>query len=99
MFVGGHLDCQRASGEVPVSKWVSYYGYAEFFADGPGEFFHELGLRKPPCGRRLRLGIWMRIGMKALGETRNHLKLTRSYATPLDKTDFSTSFSPESSQT
>lgn len=48
-FVGGHLSMSKylPPGEVPVSKWVVYYGYSDYFAGQlAGKFFEEMELKK-----------------------------------------------------
>lgn len=98
MFVGGHLGTAKyvPPGEVPVSKWVSYYGYAEFFAGwAAGEFFHELGLKKVALvAGDYDWGYGCGIGMKAYWEKHGKpFEIDPVIYTPLDKTDFSTEVS------
>ena len=48
-FVGGHLSMSKylPPGEVPVSKWIVYYGYSDYFAGQlAGRFFEEMGVKK-----------------------------------------------------
>ena len=48
-FVGGHLSMSKylPPGEVPVTKWVVYYGYADYWAGQlDGRFFEEMGAKK-----------------------------------------------------
>jgi len=48
-FVRGHLSMTKylSPGEVPLTPWVAYYGYSDFFAGQlAGQFFEEMGVKK-----------------------------------------------------
>jgi len=94
-FVGGHLSMSKylPPGEVPVTKWVVYYGYADYFAGQlAGRFFEEMGAKKVCLiGGDYDWGYSNGMGLKAYWE--NHGKpfeIGPILYTPLDKTDYTT---------
>ena len=60
-FVGGHLSMSKylSAGRVPVSKWVEYYGYADYFiGQNAGQVFQRDG-----CKEGLSVGGGLRLGL------------------------------------
>jgi urea transport system substrate-binding protein len=94
-FVGGHLSVTKyiPPGNVPVSKWVTYYGYASFFAGQiAGKFFHEMGAKKVAfLGGDYDWGYSNSLGLKDYWEKNGKpFEIVPVIYTPLDKTDYST---------
>jgi urea transport system substrate-binding protein len=94
-FVGGHLSVTKyiPPGNVPVSKWVTYYGYASFFAGQiAGKFFHEMGAKKVAfLGGDYDWGYSNSLGLKDYWEKHGKpFEIAPVIYTPLDKTDYST---------
>ncbi len=94
-FVGGHLSMSKylPPGEVPVSKWVVYYGYADYFAGQlAGRFFEEMGAKKVALiGGDYDWGYSNGMGLKAYWEKNGKpFEISPVIYTPLDKTDYST---------
>jgi len=94
-FVGGHLSMTKymPPGEVPVSKWVCYYGYSDYFAGrSAGKFFDEIGAKKVAfVGGDYDWGYSNSIGLKSYWEENGRpFEIDPIIYTPLDKTDFST---------
>ncbi len=94
-FVGGHLSMSKylPPGEVPVSKWVVYYGYSDYFAGQlAGKFFHEMGAKKVALfAGDYDWGYSNGMGLKAYWEKNGHpFEIGPVIYTPLDKTDYTT---------
>jgi urea transport system substrate-binding protein len=94
-FVGGHLSVTKyiPPGNVPVSKWVNYYGYASFFAGQiAGKFFHQMGVKKVAfLGGDYDWGYSNSMGLKDYWEKNGKpFEIVPVIYTPLDKTDYST---------
>ncbi len=94
-FVGGHLSMSKylPPGEVPVSKWVVYYGYADYFAGQlAGQFFEEMGAKKVGLiAGDYDWGYSNGMGLKAYWEQNGHpFEISTVIYTPLDKTDYTT---------
>jgi ABC-type branched-subunit amino acid transport system substrate-binding protein len=94
-FVGGHLSMSKymPPGEVPVSKWVVYYGYADFFAGQlAGRFFEEMGAKKVGIiAGDYDWGYSNGMGLKRYWETHGQpFEISPVIYTPLDKTDYTT---------
>ena len=94
-FVGGHLSVTKymPPGNVPVSKWVAYYGYASFFAGQiAGKFFHEMGAKRVAfLGGDYDWGYSNSLGLKDYWEKNGKpFEIVPVLYTPLDKTDYST---------
>ncbi|MGQ9723037.1 MAG: ABC transporter substrate-binding protein [Candidatus Jordarchaeum sp.] len=94
-FVGGHLSMSKymPPGEVPVTKWVVYYGYADYFAGQlAGKFFHEMGAKKVGIiAGDYDWGYSNSMGLKAYWEKAGRpFEIAPIIYTPLDKTDYST---------
>ena len=94
-FVGGHLSMSKylPPGEVPVSKWVVYYGYADYFAgQNAGKFFHDMGARKVALiAGDYDWGYSNGMGLKAYWEKNGRpFEISPVIYTPLDKTDYTT---------
>ena len=94
-FVGGHLSMSKylPPGEVPVSKWVVYYGYADYFAGQlAGQFFEEMGAKKVGLiTGDYDWGYSNGMGLKAYWEQHGHpFEISPVIYTPLDKTDYTT---------
>jgi len=94
-FIGGHLSMSKylPPGEVPVSKWVVYYGYADYFAgQNAGKFFHEMGARKVALiAGDYDWGYSNGMGLKAYWEKNGRpFEISPVIYTPLDKTDYTT---------
>jgi urea transport system substrate-binding protein len=94
-FVGGHLSVTKyiPPGNVPVSKWVTYYGYASFFAGQiAGKFFQEMGAKKVAfLGGDYDWGYSNSLGLKDYWEKNGKpFEIVPVIYTPLDKTDYST---------
>jgi ABC-type branched-subunit amino acid transport system substrate-binding protein len=80
-------------GEVPVSKWVCYYGYADYYAGQlAGQFFDEMGAKKVAfVGGDYDWGYSNSMGLKAYWEQNGRpFEIGPVIYTPLDKTDFAT---------
>lgn len=95
MFIGGHLSMAKymPPGEVQTSKWVAYYGYADYFAGQlAGKFFEEMGAKKVAfVGGDYDWGYSNGMGLKAYWENNGQpYEIGPVLYTPLDKTDFST---------
>ena len=94
-FVGGHLSMSKylPPGEVPVSKWVVYYGYADYFAGQlAGKFFEEMGAKKVCLiTGDYDWGYSNGMGLKAYWEKNGKpFEISPVIYTPLDKTDYTT---------
>lgn len=94
-FVGGHLSMSKymPPGEVPVTKWVVYYGYADYFAGQlAGKFFHEKGAKRVGIiAGDYDWGYSNSMGLKAYWEKAGRpFEIIPVIYTPLDKTDYST---------
>ena len=94
-FVGGHLSMSKylPPGEVPVSKWVVYYGYSDYFAGQlAGKFFHEMGAKKVALfAGDYDWGYSNGMGLKAYWEKNGRpFEIAPVIYTPLDKTDYTT---------
>jgi ABC-type branched-subunit amino acid transport system substrate-binding protein len=94
-FVGGHLSMSKymPPGEVPVSKWVVYYGYSDYFAGQlAGRFFEEMGAKKVALfAGDYDWGYSNGMGLKAYWEKNNGpFEIGPIIYTPLDKTDYTT---------
>ncbi|MBW1729281.1 MAG: ABC transporter substrate-binding protein [Deltaproteobacteria bacterium] len=94
-FIGGHLSVTKymPPGNVPVSKWVAYYGYASFFAGQlAGKFFHEMGAKRVAfLGGDYDWGYSNSLGLKDYWEKHGRpFEIVPVLYTPLDKTDYST---------
>jgi ABC-type branched-subunit amino acid transport system substrate-binding protein len=94
-FVGGHLSMSKymPPGEVPVTKWVVYYGYADYFAGQlAGRFFEEMGAKKVGIiAGDYDWGYSNGMGLKAYWEKNGKpFEISPVIYTPLDKTDYTT---------
>ncbi len=94
-FVGGHLSMSKymGSGAVPVTKWVVYYGYADYFiGQNAGKFFHEMGVKKVALmAGDYDWGYSNGMGLKAYWEKNGQpFEIGPVIYTPLDKTDYTT---------
>lgn len=95
VFVGGHLGISKhmPPGEVPATKWVNYYGYADYFMGQlAGKFFHEMGVKKV-CffGGDFDWGYTNGLGLKSYWENNGKpFEISPVIYTPFDKTDYST---------
>lgn len=94
-FVGGHLSMSKymPPGEVPYSKWVVYYGYADYFAGmNAGKFFHEMGAKKVALvAGDYDWGYSNGMGLKAYWEKNGRpFEIAPVIYVPLDKTDYTT---------
>lgn len=94
-FVGGHLSMTKyvPPGEVPLTDWIFYYGYSDFFAGQfAGRFFDQMGAEKVAfLGGDYDWGYSNSIGLKYYWETHGHpFEIGPVLYTPLDKTDYST---------
>lgn len=94
-FVGGHLSMSKylPPGEVPVTKWVVYYGYADYFAGQlAGQFFEEMGVKKVGLiAGDYDWGYSNGMGLKAYWEKNGRpFEISPVIYTPLDKTDYTT---------
>lgn len=95
MFIGGHMSMTKyiAPGEVPLTPWVAYYGYSDYFAGQfAGRFFHEMGAKRVGLvGGDYDWGYSNGIGLKAYWEQNDRpFEIAAVIYTPLDKTDYST---------
>jgi len=95
MFIGGHMSMTKyiAPGEVPLTPWVAYYGYSDYFAGQfAGRFFEEMGAKRVGLiGGDYDWGYSNGIGLKAYWEQNGHpFEIASVIYTPLDKTDYST---------
>jgi len=93
--VGGHLSMSKymPPGEVPYSKWVEYYGYADYFAGQiAGQFFEKMGAKKVALfAGDYDWGYSNGMGLKAYWEQHGHpFEIGPIIYTPLDKTDYTT---------
>jgi ABC-type branched-subunit amino acid transport system substrate-binding protein len=80
-------------GEVPVTKWVVYYGYADYFAGQlAGRFFEEMGAKKVGLiAGDYDWGYSNGMGLKAYWEKNGQpFEIGPVIYTPLDKTDYTT---------
>jgi ABC-type branched-subunit amino acid transport system substrate-binding protein len=94
-FVGGHLSMSKylPPGEVPVSKWIVYYGYSDYFAGQlAGRFFEEMGAKKVALfAGDYDWGYSNGMGLKAYWEQNGQpFEIGPVIYTPLDKTDYTT---------
>lgn len=94
MFVGGHLSMTKylPPGEVPLTPWVIYYGYSDFFAGQfAGQFFEEMGCKKVALfAGDYDWGYSNGIGLKYYWETHGQpFEISPVIYIPLDKTDYS----------
>ncbi len=94
-FVGGHLSMSKymPPGEVPVTKWLVYYGYADYFIGQiAGRFFHEMGAKKVALfAGDYDWGYSNGMGLKAYWEKNGRpFEIGPVIYTPLDKTDYTT---------
>jgi ABC-type branched-subunit amino acid transport system substrate-binding protein len=94
-FVGGHLSMSKylPPGEVPVTKWVVYYGYADYWAGQlAGRFFEEMGAKKVCLiAGDYDWGYSNGMGLKAYWEKHGKpFEISPVIYTPLDKTDYTT---------
>jgi len=94
-FIGGHMSMTKyiAPGEVPLTPWVAYYGYSDYWAGQfAGRFFHEMGAQRVGIiGGDYDWGYSNGIGLKAYWEQNDHpFEIVSVIYTPLDKTDYST---------
>ncbi|MBN2322728.1 MAG: ABC transporter substrate-binding protein [Spirochaetes bacterium] len=94
-LVGGHLGLNKHMGEgaVPVSKWVMYYGYADYFTGLlAGEFFHKKGVKRVAfVGSDFDWGYSNGMGLKRYWQDNGQpFEIVAVVYTPLDKTDYST---------
>jgi len=94
-FVGGHLSMTKylPPGEVPLTPWVAYYGYSDFFAGQlAGQFFEEMGVKKVALlAGDYDWGYSNGIGLKYYWETHGQpFEISPVIYVPLDKTDYST---------
>ena len=93
--VGGHLSMSKymPPGEVTLSKWVTYYGYSDYYCGYlAGQFFAENGAKKVAfVGGDYDWGYSNGMGLKAYWEQNGKpFELSPIIYTPLDKTDFAT---------
>ena len=91
-FVGGHLSMSKylPPGEVPVTKWVVYYGYADYWAGQlAGRFFEEMGAKKVCLiGGDYDWGYSNGMGLKVYWEKHGKpFEIAPIIYTPLDKTE------------
>jgi|GEM_PF-1355272 len=94
-IVGGHLSMSKymPPGEVPLSKWVCYYGYSDYYCGWlAGQFFHEMGAKKVAfVGGDYDWSYSNSMGLKAYWEQNGKpFEIGPVIYTPLDKTDFAT---------
>jgi ABC-type branched-subunit amino acid transport system substrate-binding protein len=94
-FIGGHLSMSKylGAGAVPVSKWVVYYGYADYFiGQNAGKFFHEMGAKKVALlAGDYDWGYSNGMGLKAYWEKNGRpFEISPVIYIPLDKTDYTT---------
>ncbi len=94
-FIGGHLGISKhmPPGEVLASKWVNYYGYADFFAGQlAGQFFKEMNVIKVGfVGGDFDWGYTNGMGLKYYWQNNEKpFEIKPVIYAPFDKTDFST---------
>lgn len=93
--VGGHLSMVKylPPGEVPLSKWVCYYGYSDYFCGYlAGQFFAENGANRVAyVGGDYDWGYSNGMGLRSFYEDNGKpFEIGPVIYTPLDKTDFAT---------
>ena len=94
-FVGGHLSMSKylPPGQVPYSKWIEYYGYADWFAGQlAGKFFEGMGVKKVCLfAGDYDWGYSNGMGLKRYWEKSGKpFEINPVIYTPLDKTDYTT---------
>jgi ABC-type branched-subunit amino acid transport system substrate-binding protein len=94
-FVGGHEGMAKfmPPGEVPMSEWVFYYGFPEYWSGYmAGRALHDLGAKRVGyIGGDYDWGYGQSIGLKAYWlENGKPFDLVMIGYTPLDKADLST---------
>ncbi|MBW2050563.1 MAG: ABC transporter substrate-binding protein [Deltaproteobacteria bacterium] len=94
-FVGGHAGMSKymPPGEVPLTKWVAYYGFPEYFSGWiAGKAFHELGAKRVAfIGGDYDWGYGNSIGLKAYWQENGRpFEIIMIGYTPLDKADLTT---------
>jgi ABC-type branched-subunit amino acid transport system substrate-binding protein len=95
VIVGGHLGMSKYQppGEVPLTNWVCYYGYADYFCGYlAGQFFAKNGAKKVAyVAGDYDWGYSNGIGLRSFWEDNGKpFEISPVIYTPLDKTDFST---------
>jgi len=93
-IVGGHLSMTKymPPGEVPLTKWVCYYGYSDYFCGYlAGEFFAKNGVKKVAyVAGDYDWGYSNGIGLKSFWEQNGKpFEISPVIYTPLDQTDYS----------
>lgn len=94
-LIGGHLSMSKylPPGEVPMTKWVFYYGCADYFLGRmAGKFFHDRGVKKVALiAGDYDWGYSNGMGLKAYWEENGQpFEIGPILYTPLDKTDYTT---------
>lgn len=94
-FVGGHLGLTKylPPGEVPVSKWVFYYGFPEYFSGYlAGKLLHEKGAKRVGfIAADYDWGYGQSLGLKGYWEDHGRpFEIVAFGYTPIDKVDLST---------
>ena len=93
--VGGHQGMSKhmPPGEVPLSKWVMYYGFPEYFSGWiAGKFFHEKGAKRVGfIGGDYDWGYGNGVGLKGYWmENGKPFEIVSFGYAPLDKADLTT---------
>ncbi len=94
-FVGGHMGMSKhmPPGEVPLTKWVMYYGFPEYFSGWiAGKILHEKGAKRVAfIGGDYDWGYGNSVGLKAYWlENGKPFEIIVIGYTPLDKADLTT---------
>jgi ABC-type branched-subunit amino acid transport system substrate-binding protein len=94
-FVGGHLGLTKylPPGEVPVSKWVNYYGFPEYFSGYlAGKLLHEKGVKRVGfIAADYDWGYGNSWGLKGYWEDNGRpFEIVAFGYTPIEKVDLST---------
>lgn len=93
--VGGHMAMFKyiPPGNVPLTNWVSYYGYPDYYCGyNAGQFFKEQGAKKVAfVGGDYDWGYGNGMGLQGFWEENGKpFEIGPVIYTPLDKTDYST---------
>jgi ABC-type branched-subunit amino acid transport system substrate-binding protein len=93
--VGGMMAMVKyiPPGNVPLTNWVSYYGYPDYYCGyNAGQFFADQGAKKVAfVGGDYDWGYGNGMGLKAFWEENGKpFEIAPVIYTPLDKTDYST---------
>ena len=87
------LSKYRPPGEVPVSRWVHYFGFADYFGGQlVGKFFHDKGAKRVAyIGGDYDWGYSNSMGLKSYWERNGRpFEIVKVIYTALDKTDYTT---------